>query len=228
MQLVLSNVVVVAKSFNPSILTQLWLARNEVVGEDEFLPGCMFVEGLSQVTTQSFDMLVIPDRLQFTPKAVAGQMEQREGVLVQLEGEMIAEKIGKIIRALPHTPYTAVGINFAWQEKPGDEGVTGLTRRLFFNSESALHHEFDSDDASFGVYMSKDIGGGLRLKCDVKPVFVNAATGKEPRLHLGLNFHREVTGVDPVGEVIETIGRWAECKQQATTLVGIATGGGIA
>ena len=227
MQLVVSNVVVVAKSFNPSIFSQPWLVRNGVVGEEEFLPGCVFVEGLSQVMTRSFDMLVVPDRLQFSPKAEPhGEGDAAPAVAVP-EGELITDKVGKIIRTLPHTPYIAVGINFVWQEPPqGNEGISELSRRLFGNPHSAIHREFAAVDARFGTYMSKDISGGMRLKFDIKPAIVAVPTGgTEDRLVLVVNFHKEIAEGDRVQQVVDTVGRWNECKQQATALVELAVRG---
>jgi len=227
----ISNVVVVAKNFNPSILSQIWLVRNEVIEEAEFLPGCIFAEGLTQIVTRSFDMLVVPDRLQFSPKVEPLQeAEQQEGVdrdWEQPEGELVADKVGKIIRALPHTPYSAVGINFIWHETPqGEEGISGLTRRLFWNPHSALHRQFADENARFGTYMSKDIGGGMRLKFDVKPVVVGiSAEGVEDRLHLAINFHKEIGGGDRVQQTLGAIRRWNECKTQASALAELALEG---
>ena len=53
-ELIGSSVVVVAQNFNPSVTSQLWLVRNGVVPEGDFLPGCIFTDLLVQVRTRRF------------------------------------------------------------------------------------------------------------------------------------------------------------------------------
>src|SRR5262249_55230541 len=67
-ELVGSSVVIVARNFNPSVTSQLWLARNGVVEEGDFLPGCIFTDLLVQVRTRRFSLLFTPEQLQFVPE----------------------------------------------------------------------------------------------------------------------------------------------------------------
>ena len=68
MQKRLEYTVIVADKFNPSIFDRYWLIKNEIVSEEDFLPGGMYAEGISQISTKDFDIIVLPDRLQFNPK----------------------------------------------------------------------------------------------------------------------------------------------------------------
>src|SRR5207253_8065118 len=101
MELLGQNVVVTANQFNPSIVTQFWLVKEGVASENEFEGSCIFTEGVSQVQTKTFQLVVVPQMLQFTPSPDA-----------EKQGDLASAKVGKIVRALPHTPYTAIGLNF--------------------------------------------------------------------------------------------------------------------
>src|SRR5258707_15829179 len=114
MEIVESNVVVAARQFNPSILTQLWLVRNGIVGEDEFLPGSVVTDGLCQFQTERFILIAIPNLL---------QVSLRPLVAVPDEGALMADNVGGMVRSLPHTPYSAVGLNFVWHETPRNQTV---------------------------------------------------------------------------------------------------------
>src|SRR5437899_1423114 len=99
--LVGSNAVVVARQFNPSVLSQIWLVETGILQTTDFGGEFAFTPLFSQVTTKDFTLLVIPERLQFVP--TVDENRQRA---------FIIEKVGAIVKALPHTPYTAMGMNF--------------------------------------------------------------------------------------------------------------------
>src|SRR5258707_9842242 len=101
MPLISENVVVTANQFNPTIVTQLWLVQNGILTADEG-PG-IYVPGFVQVKAREFELLVLLDRLQFVPTSEPGK-----------RAELVAEKVGTIVRTLPHTPYVAAGLNFVW------------------------------------------------------------------------------------------------------------------
>ena len=64
-----------------------------IVPEGGFGDDFAFTPMFSQVVTDRFSLLVIPERLQFTPK-----------VPVEEQKPLIVEKVGAFVRALPHTP----------------------------------------------------------------------------------------------------------------------------
>src|SRR5437016_3833189 len=106
-ELVNSNVVVVARQFNPSIVSQIWLVDNGLVRREDFLEGCAFTDVLVNVRARDFFLLVTPEQLQFVPNVPDDRQQ-----------EIAAGKVGAIVRTLPHTPYIAVGINFTWKVRP--------------------------------------------------------------------------------------------------------------
>jgi hypothetical protein len=206
-ELIGSSVVVVAQNFNPSVTSQLWLVRNGVVPEGEFLPGCIFTDVLVQVRTRRFSLLFTPEQFQF----VSTPSEADTHALMR-------ETIGRVIETLSHTPYRALGLNFTWHLLPEGSDVGGLSRRLFFVPERPLFRDFDVPDASFGSYLSRDLLG-FRLKLDVKPVTVTPpGSGPEQRLQLLYNFHADLPeGEQAVERLQEHLRRWGDAAEMART-----------
>ena len=119
-ELVASNVVVVARQFNPSVFSNLWLVRNGIISESEFMPGCMYSDQVAKMETVRFGLLVIPPQLQLQPRV--GRNE---------EGELVATTVGRIVNLLPHTPYVATGLNFVWHVWPDDGDISRFSKSLF-------------------------------------------------------------------------------------------------
>lgn len=176
-----ANIVVVARNFNPSVVNQIWLVDNNIVAREEFSQGCLFSDPLVNIETEKFSLLVTPEQLQFTPKAPA-----------DLQQDLIEQKMGKIIEMLPHTPYAAIGLNFTWHIHPNAISISQFSRR-YCREDQLLSKEFDTEDARFGAYFSKDMFGG-RLKLDVKPLTaISKADGESIELmQLAFNLHFDI------------------------------------
>jgi hypothetical protein len=182
LQLANANTVIVARHFNPSVVNQLWLVENQLVGRDEFRPGCVFSDMLVNVTTQRFLLFVVPEQLQFTPLGDA------EG-----HRQLAVETVGRLVETLPHTPYAAIGLNFTWHLRPEQADLAALSRSMFFVDQRALFQAFDSEDARFGGYLSKN-ALGCRMKLDVKPVIAQLPDDKKLELmQFVFNFHLDVS-----------------------------------
>ncbi len=195
-------VVVAAHQFNPSVTSQLWLVRNGFVGENDFLPGCVFTDMFVQVRSTQFHMLVIPDQLQFVPTVPPAE-EQR----------LIMDKVGAVARTLPHTPFRAIGLNFNWHLIPVEGDLHRITRALFFREQTPLFQHFAADDAHFGGYLSKNTFG-FRLK----PILVQAADHPEGRVQFAFNFHAEL-GENAVQQIENHLLRWNEVRQEAERII---------
>ena len=113
-------VVIGAQQFNPSVVSQLWLVRHGLLADGDFLPGCFFTDVFVQVRSPRFHLLVVPEQLQFVPTVPPAE-----------EQALIVEKIGTIVKFLPHTPFKALGLNFAWHLVPRDANFVAFTRTLF-------------------------------------------------------------------------------------------------
>jgi len=204
-----ANVIVAARQFNPTVFSQLWFVRNEVVAEEDFGPGYLFSEAVVQMATPQFLLLVVPSQLQFTPNE---QVERQQG--------LILEKVGRIVERLPHTPYVAVGLNIVWHMRDEQMRIEQLSRGLFFKGDSELYQRFDAEDARFGAYLSRDIFG-CRLKLDIKPISLDESGREEmQRLQFAFNFHRDLADAEePVRRIQEMLGRWDEARAESMQIV---------
>ncbi len=153
-----SAAVVVARRFNVTAARQHWLVKQGIIGENDLLEGALFSDTVVQAPTSRFVVLLLPDQLQFVP-TVSPDEEQ----------PIILEKLGKIVGALPHVPYKALGLNFNWLFKPADGDTAKVTREMFFVQDRPLFSIFSGPDARFGGYLSKD-HGEFRLKLNVTPM----------------------------------------------------------
>ena len=137
----------------------------------------------------------------------------------------MATKVGKMIRALPHTPYSGVGLNFVWHVQPEDADICALSRRLFYLPDSPVFQALATDDARFGAYLSKNMLG-CRLKLDIKPITRRSEEETTELLQFAFNFHLDVPGeeenvvVRMIGQQLE---RWNEAREEAVQIVQCVT-----
>jgi len=207
-QLVGASAVITARQFNPSVMSQLWLVRQGLIAEDQMLPNFVFTDLFVQVRTEKFALLVVPEQFQFFP-----QVEKSE------EQELIQQKVGRIVRNLPHTPFKAVGLNFTWHVTPQSEEVAmpQLSRRLFFQNKNPLYEFFNEENAMFGAYLSKDFRE-CRLKLDIKPQL--SIETPVQILQLAFNFHVDLRQNEELVTQIETIlSRWNDASTEAERIV---------
>lgn len=204
-----SNVVIAAHHFNPSIFSQLWLVRNGIVGEEEFRPGCVFSDQAANIASESFDLLVIPPQLQFMPKVPSDQ-----------QGDLVAAKVGAVVGALPHTPYSAIGMNFFWHVELDDSNVQSFTRSLFFDPSRKICQHFDSEDARFGAYFSRD-ALGCRLKLDIKPITRHTGEESTELVQFAFNFHLDLpeTGNQTVPTIENQLRIWDAARVESARTV---------
>ena len=203
-----ANVVIIARQFNPSIISQYWLIKNGIFTEEEIQPDSIFSPVIANVLSKDCQVLVLPEQLQFTSTLTDTAAQ-----------ELLISKLGKIVQTLPHTPFIAVGLNFSWQVYDEDDASNAaLGRKLFFRDDSPLYKFFDVDDARFGSYMSRDILG-CRLKLDIKPVTVPCPEGASNRLHFGFNFHLQLIEDDKAESILNLFQKWDEAKETAVSLM---------
>lgn len=204
---VTSNVVIVAHHFNPTITDQIWLVENHVVQRDEFEGGCLFTDVLVQVPTRNFHFFVVPEKCQFTP-----------AVEVERQQDLISERLGALVRTLPHTPYQALGFNFVWHLTPENMSIERLSRHLFF-MDSPLHEWFNVENARFGTYLSKE-SLEFRLKLDVKPIFAEIGGQRLDTIQFSFNYNRDFADdEDPVEAIIQSLNRWNDTREESSRVM---------
>ena len=207
-----ANVVVVAQQMNPSVFNPSWLLENEIVAKEEMAREAIFTPQLVSVQAAHFSLLVAPDRLQV---ALLNPKDEQNAQAVEL--------VGTIVKLLPHTPYTAIGLNMTWLIDPAPAGCGEFVRKLFWVPDNPIYGKFDQDDARCGGYVSKDVSG-FRLKLDMKPITVDDPQdpqGKSERLQLAFNFHKDIaSGAPGVQDIVAAISKWGEVRAHADEIVG--------
>ena len=207
-QLVAFNVVIAAQHFNPSVVSQMWLVKNGLATEADFRQGYVFTDSIVQLQASSYHLMVIQEQLQFIPKV---EKDKEQG--------LIEAKVGTIVNKLPHTPYRAIGLNFFWHLTPDLESVRDRSRKLFYRPDCHLFQCFDSEDARFGAYLSRDMLG-CRLRLDVRPVTIASPDSKVEHLLFNFNFHQDLPDPDAAVEMIHAmLKRWDEAKQESLKII---------
>ena len=194
--LLLENIVVVTRQFNPSIIDRHWLIKNRLLSEEDFGTDCVYTPAVARVESSKFFLTALPDRLDFQPL----------GTNVA-DKEWAVSLLCKLIETLPHTPYGQTGMNFHWRVELKGEDFALRNRELFCNEHSTLASHFNTPDARFGAYLSKEELGG-RLRLDIKPTTLRTGDDVSEVVTLVFNFHFELTGTDPAKEVIDTLKKW--------------------
>lgn len=206
-----ANVVIAARHLNPSVFNQLWLVDNEIVARDEFTSGCVFSEMIVNVHTNRFRLFVSPEQLQFVP----AKFDEDTATLLQ-------QVLVRIVQGVPHTPYTAVGLNFVWLA--ADDQLGDLSRSLFFRPSQPLYEAFNVEDARFGCYLSRELLGG-RLKLEIKPATVRKDDDEFPteRLQFSFNLHYDIqAGTDAASQIEAILSHWADAKNEVIRLIDIS------
>jgi len=212
LELVNSTVVIVAKQFNPSITRDHWLIENGILRPEEFRNGCVFTDVMVQVRSDRFNLFIAPEQLQFTP--LVPPVDQQE---------LVEEKIGAIVQTLPHTPYTALGLNFHCRIIPENDTTEHLSRELFFIGGSPIFDEFNTDDAVFGSYLSKNFMD-FRLKLDIKPVYVTdeESASSSMIMQFGFNFHLDIPRENSVEIIQNALQSWSVVREESLRIVDLA------
>jgi len=209
-----SGIVLTAQSFNPSIFTETWLDRNDIIRADSLEGLRVFSPEIAQFQTKEAQVLVIPPKTQITFRIheITGEFE-------------IPRKIAiRTVELLPHTPYQALGLNFDFFVSfPDEKDFNAYNRTLLGTGDYQLLQEFSAADAKFGRYFSKD-HGDARLRLDIKPV--KGGPHNKDLLQFSFNFHHDVTRIDlseRAKRLIELIDNWASLQNYSARLVKMGT-----
>lgn len=206
LRLVDSNVVIVANQFNPSVFSQLWLTKNGLATEEEVSgEDCAFTNVFAQVITPRFVLVVTPNHFQVM--VLPG---------VESQQQLVEDKISRVIALLPHTPFTAIGLNFRYHARPEHRDIQSLSRSLFFVESSSLHKAFDVPNARFGGYASRDFLGA-RLRLEVKPIIASfdGQSIPEDLLSMGFNFHHDLLQAGGNDAIKIAITKWDDARNEA-------------
>lgn len=203
LRLVNSSAVVVAQHFNPSVTGQYWLIQNKIVLPQELQVGAIFSDMIVQVPTRDFHLLITQESCQFTFPTPATDERRAE------QQALLKERLGTLVSLLPHTPYTAIGLNYVWHLFPDSETIGSKCRQFFFLPGKPLYTIFDQGDARFGSYMSMD-WGGYRLRLDARPIICVLPDAPQTEvIQFVFNYHRNLAGTpNPSSGIIDALNQW--------------------
>ncbi|NOX34473.1 MAG: hypothetical protein GXP56_12195 [Deltaproteobacteria bacterium] len=194
------NIVIIASTFNVNILNTVWLYKNKIFTEKE-LQGATCLPVIVEAQSDDFRLHIVPDRLQFSINTKYKNTK-----------ELLSSKIGRLVKLLPHTPFTAAGLNFTYHVTPSDKDIYKLTRSLFCNEQSKLFNDLEEENVRFGGYFSKDLLG-TRFRLDAKPISIVMQNKKKEMLQLAYNFNISLNEEDDHNSVIGLFDKWDEAKR---------------
>ena len=166
-----ANIVVLARKFNPSIVSNEWLAEKGIITE----PIGQFVhtEVLSLVEAESLSLVLDEGRLQVALKAPASSNLNQ-----------LADSVKQFIHQLPETPYRAVGLNFAFTI---DEA--SLARNPILNPAPERMQALFGDIYQLGARVTFPVNG-FTAKLELPPAGLT-----DKLAEASFNFHASVAGM---------------------------------
>ncbi len=201
-----ANIVIVANDVNLSIFKPDWLVKVGIFEQEELHGAVVLTPLTANIPTKDFVLTVLPNRIQCD--ILPGNKQP---------AKTINRVVAGIVQTLPHTPYTAVGLNFVYAVRPDeDRHFVGWISKYF---GSAFTHNLgytEGNNPLYGSYVSFDVLG-MRLKLTMVPTEIKTIGPAAPAhwkigelfLQTSLNFHCDVTGeTDPAKAVVEALAKW--------------------
>jgi len=137
LKLISTDIIIIAKEHNPSIITKEWLYEKKIIEEEfiDFLHSPRF----SFFESESFSLNVNPQRFQIFCK----KKNQRYI-------NLLTNIAKKYINILPEIPYKSLGLNFIW-EVSKDENINPPDIIVNFSSLNNLSKLFNTDNINCGA-----------------------------------------------------------------------------
>lgn len=201
-----ATIVILASSFNPSIVTKDWLIREGIVQEDAIK--FANVPTFSLFESESFVITVTPDRFEVVLK-IAKPVDYRTHDL-----DSLASVAKTFVEKLPHTPYNAVGLNYIWlAEAEGDENISSILKEKFISDKERFSRLFPEKNYGVGsiIYFQHD---GFKVKLAIEPYL-------ETMKHITNNFNYQANTSDykEIMKKIEMVkDNWDNSKNTVNTL----------
>ncbi len=208
--LLLQKNIVVNGQFNLALLDKYFFIKNDIISEEEFSKmqhPALFNGFNSHLVTDKFEITINP--IQLVVYSV------KSG-----DDDKINEFIIKIIKASGIGNFPSFGMNFEWAlQFENKEQVQEKSKEYFYNENTKLMPSFfNSEDANYGFYASKDIMGA-RLKLDIKPINnlnypVKGVVPMDALFHQ-FNFHFALEGTD----IIPFLEKYEEYKKETDKII---------
>ena len=197
-----ANIVLLAQSHNPSILSPNWIQQSRVIEESP--ENFIHTPVVSWYQSSTFQMVAEQARFQLSLRTLS------EGTLQALQGA-----VSRYIQTLPHVPYKGVGFNFTWLatvERSEEE-----EERLFLSESEWVRRAFPEGEVKVGTFLY-NVVHGYRVRLLVEPKLQTKAD-----LGLDFNYHFDVLSAE---EALKVLSRLPECfsnaEQSSKRLLGMA------
>lgn len=169
-----ANVVLLAQSHNPSILSPAWIQQGRIIEEppETFVHTPVF----SLYHSGTVQLMVEQERFLLTLR-----------VLSEVNIQALLKSATRYIQTLPHVPYRAVGLNFTWLatvERPEE------AEQHFFPESDTLRSAFSEGEVKTGTFLY-NIVQGYRLRLLVEPRLRSSG-----EFALDFNYHFDVTSAE--------------------------------
>lgn len=205
-----ASIVIIAQLFNPSILTEAWINKYDIIELPKLEGVRIFSPNVVQFQTSEVGVQVTPQKMQI----VFNTHNPKEDILIHKDIAI------KTVNLLPHTPFQSLGLNFDFFiiEPPG-EIFNEYNKKLLGSGDSKLSQEFSSSDVKYGRYFSKN-HGDARLKLNIVPV--QRIDDKKDLIKFSFNFHHDITNYEVdkrCARLVELISRWKSLYDFSRNLV---------
>lgn len=169
-----ANIVVLARNYNPSIVSKEWLFDKNIIRGT--VSNFVHSPLLSVVDTNKFSFVLDENRLQLSLKNITtGNMK-------------MLPKIAKdFVACLPETPYVAVGFNYRYQLPKEKSQI-----KLWFNPDYNKLKNIFTENYEVGFIIS------FRFEGFVTRISAPPTKREDTNLALAINSHLDCRGVDAV------------------------------
>jgi hypothetical protein len=205
------NIIIIANNFNPTIFSETWLKKNNILDEKDIVTDYLFSPLSVSVLTTEFELGVFPDRL-----SLSLNLKDLESAKRQLN-----KVITGIFLELPNTPFVAFGYNFTWQVELKEKAQIEHQREFCLPSTNPLGKFFEDPSSRFGVYMSKNYKN-FRLRLNIQPQRAGVGGLSSESMTFHYNFHNGVDSISDTKErakiIVDSISIWKELYELTKTM----------
>lgn len=183
-----ANIVVLANSYNPSIVSRDWVLSRQLLSEP--IGDFVHTPAFSLIQNNNFSLAVDMNRLQLSVKE-----PNPENI------KLMPQIIKKFFILLPETPYRAMGFNFTYELQLEND----FLKDILSPNEQNIKKLF-SPKYGLGVIVSFEFESFV-VRVNISPV-----KPKEKVRTISFNFH---TGIHKVEEAKERLGLYGKALQKA-------------
>lgn len=193
-----ANIVVLARNHNPAIPSKDWLEKKKIITEEpiNFVNTPVF----SLFETKNLTLIVDQSRWQISLK-----------VINQVNIEALPVITTKYLKALPETPYHAIGLNFQYTGKPmRGENCFEIIKNVFISDTQKVKSAINSKNFDFGgiIYFDQE---KVRVKIALDPLLKT-----EQDVAVTFNYHLESKEVE---EILANLTKFRKYAQQSKDIL---------